>query len=154
MTATVTGLNVIDKRFDALTGSKQRKYLRQGARAAGSAMIKATKRLIPDRKSRNKDGKLTGLKRSMMQVPSGKWKNSAELARKGIIGSRIGFRKRGGAHAHLVERGHRIVTVKGKDTGKRARPRPFMRPARDSSKGEMRRAFQTKIINGIKANTG
>jgi len=153
VTATVIGLNAIDRRFDALTGSKQRKYLRQGARAAGSVLMKATKRLVPDRKSRNTKGKLTGLKRSMMQVPSSKWKNSSQLAAQGVIGSRIGFRKAGGAHAHLVEHGHRIVTAKGRDTGKRARPRPFMRPAADMSHDAMKRAFRDKIINGIRANT-
>lgn len=34
-----------------------------------------------------------------------------------------------GAHRHLIEFGHRIVTPSGRDTGKRARAFPFIRPA-------------------------
>lgn len=36
-----------------------------------------------------------------------------------------------GAHRHLIEFGHRIVTPSGRDTGKRARAFPFIRPAFD-----------------------
>jgi hypothetical protein len=36
-----------------------------------------------------------------------------------------------GAHRHLIEFGHRIVTRSGRDTGKRARAFPFIRPAFD-----------------------
>jgi HK97 gp10 family phage protein len=153
MTATVTGLKAIDRRFERLTGSQQRKYIRQGAAAAASVQIKAAKRLVPDRKTRDTKGKLTGLKRAFMKVPSSKWKNSSELRRQGIIGSRVGFRRSKGAHAHLVEFGHKIVAKGGRDTGKRVRPYPFMRPAMDASKGKFRRAFQQKIIAGIRANT-
>lgn len=156
MTATVTGLKAIDKRFANLTGSKQREFIRKGARAAGSIQMKATKQLIPDRKSRDDKGKLIGLKRSMQQIPSSKWKNAGELRRKGIIGTRVGFKRKGGAHAHLVEFGHEIVTTKAsghRRTGRKTKPQPFMRPAMDANKSRMKRAFQKKIIEGIRKNT-
>jgi hypothetical protein len=44
----------------------------------------------------------------------------------------VGARYPDGAHAHLVERGHRIVTRDGRDTGKRTRPIPFQRKAEHS----------------------
>jgi len=147
----VTGLRAIDKRFEALTGPKQRTYLRQGARAAGSALIKETKRRVPDRKTRDEKGKLGGLKRSMFQVPSSKWKNAGAMRAQGVVGSRVGFRKRGGAHAHLVEYGHRVVR-NGKVVGF-APPYPFMRPAMVAAEMAMKRAYRQKIIAGIRKNT-
>jgi HK97 gp10 family phage protein len=164
MTVKVTGLPEIDKRFAALTGPKQRAEHRKAVRAAGSVLIKATKPRIPDRK-RREGGKLTGLKRSMFQVPSSKWKNAGQMRQQGNIGTRIGFRKRSGAHAHLVEFGHRIVPRGGKGKPSRSKvsgrfsrrkfvpPYPFMRPAMSASQGQMREAARQKIIAGIKKNT-
>ncbi len=153
MTVKVTGLPQIDKRFAALTGTKQRQYLRQGARAAGSTLIKAAKPRIPDRKRRDEKGKLGGLKRSMFQIPSSKWRNASAMRTAGVIGTRVGFRKRDGAHAHLVEFGHRIVMPRGYTRRKQGlqfvRPYPFMRPAMDSSHAAMKEAFRAKIVKGI-----
>lgn len=160
-TVTLTGLKAIDRRFDNLTGSMQRKFLRMGARAAGSVLMKETRKRAPDRKLRVEDSsrkrgyRLVGLKRSMKQIPSSKWQNAAELRAQGIIGSRVGFGK-GGKHAHLVERGHEMIVSRGPNKGKRVgfvAPRPFMRPAADASRSRMRRAFQKKLIAGIRAAT-
>lgn len=150
MTVKVTGLADIDKRFNALTGPKQRAFLRKGARAAGSLLIKETKPRIPDRKTRDEHGKLGGLKRSMKQIPSSQWKNAGSLRSQGIIGTKVGF-KRGGSHAHLVERGHHVVR-NGVRIGW-SPPKPFMRPAADAAEGRMKDAFRMKIIDGIRANT-
>ena len=152
MKAILTGDKEVDKRFDALTGPKQKAFLRQGARAGGSVLIKETKPRIPNRKRRNDKGKLVGLKKSIMQIPSSKWRNAADMRRQGIIGTRVGFGK-GGNHAHLVEYGHKV----GVQAGYKRRPgslnfvppHPFMRPAVEVAKGGMRSAFQAKIIAGI-----
>lgn len=39
-----------------------------------------------------------------------------------------------GYHAHLIEYGHYIVTPSGRRTGRKTRPRPFMRQAAEKGK--------------------
>lgn len=53
-----------------------------------------------------------------------------------------------GAHGHLVEYGHAIVT-RGKNTGLRAAPKPFMRPAYEETKDEQQAAMQAVVNQAI-----
>lgn len=50
-----------------------------------------------------------------------------------------------GAHGHLVEQGHEIVTWDGRRTGKRATPKPFVRPAFEATKDQQVAAMQAVV---------
>ncbi len=143
------GSVAIQRAFASLSGSQTRAVVRQGVKAAGSVVIKAMKPRIPDRKRRDAFGKLGGLKRSAIQIPSSRYAG-AESRRRGIIGTRVGFKRPDGSHAHLVELGHRIVTKDGRDTGRRARPFPFMRPAYDATRSQQVKAIQDKVRQGVR----
>jgi hypothetical protein len=57
----------------------------------------------------------------------------------------------------LVERGHRIVTVKKVFTGKHARAIPFQEPAEKQAEGGVLRAFQLRLVaelSRMHANAG
>lgn len=160
--AELQGMPEVLAKLERLTGSEQRRVIRSGAAAAAQVQIKYARQQLrsngSDRKRRTDDyikggkkrrGMLTGLARSFMKMPSSKWPNASAMRRMGKIGSRVGFRKRMGAHAHLVEHGHRMVTAAGDDVGF-VRPYPFMRPVMDSKRSEFRAAFENKIKAGIK----
>lgn len=61
----------------------------------------------------------------------------------------IGPQTPAGAHGHLVENGHEIVTRDGKRTGRRARPRPFVRPAFDETKDQQQAAMQAVVTRTL-----
>lgn len=61
----------------------------------------------------------------------------------------IGPQYPAGAHGHLVEDGHEIVTRDGKRTGRRARPRPFVRPAFDETKDQQQAAMQAVVTRTL-----
>ena len=73
------------------------------------------------------------LARSLIVRPS---KSSTRLGAWFKAGSRGGGRL--APHAHLIEYGHRIVTRRGADTGKRARAFAFFRPAVDAKRSAVR----------------
>lgn len=52
-------------------------------------------------------------------------------------------------HAHLVEFGHRIVTKDGKDTGKRAKATPFLRPAWDENNQRVLNTIVEEVETGL-----
>ena len=57
----------------------------------------------------------------------------------------IGPQYPAGAHGHLVENGHEIVTRDGRRTGRRARPKPFVRPAFDETQDAQQAAMESVI---------
>lgn len=57
----------------------------------------------------------------------------------------IGPQYPAGAHGHLVEYGHDIVTRDGRLIGRRAQPKPFVRPAFDETKEEQTAAMQAVV---------
>lgn len=65
----------------------------------------------------------------------------------------IGPQYPAGAHGHLVEDGHEIVTHDGKRTGRRAQPHPFVRPAFDQTQGQQIEAMQG-VVNRTLAEIG
>lgn len=64
----------------------------------------------------------------------------------------VGAKYPEGQHAHLVERGHRIVGHRpGRvDTGKRTRPIPFQRTAEVEAAHEVLQAMAVKLKAGVK----
>ena len=147
MTARMTGDRELDRFFAGLPDKLQRGAIRKGVRAGGSAMIKEVRQNIgrmlrPGRQRHNSAGKKTSLKRSVGQRP---W----SLPHRGIIGSVVGPRWPEGAHGHLVEFGHRIVTRHGRDTGHRARPIPYQRSAQRSARSKVLAAQSAKLKQAI-----
>lgn len=62
----------------------------------------------------------------------------------------IGPQYPAGAHGHLVEHGHEIVTRDGRRTGRRARPKPFVRPAFDETQDAQQAAMESVIARTLR----
>ena len=88
------GLPEMQKQFAALTGSLQRKVLRQAVNAGATALTAAVRKVTP---------KLTGtLKKSLKKKPSSQWRGGKSAAAKGIIGVTVGYDLSKAPHANLV----------------------------------------------------
>lgn len=145
------------RELDGLAENLRRKYIRQAAAAGGRTIINAAKSNLRARGTRGKrinkrTGKrIKGLAMSMRLRPTSQWPSRAQLARKGIIGTSVGFEWPVGAHAHLVEFGHRMVT--SHKAGHRevgfVQPRPFFRPAIESTKAAVYNTFHAKLQAGL-----
>ncbi len=99
------GIEALQKQFDSLTGSLQRKVLRQAVNAGGSALVSAIRKQTP---------KLSGtLRRSLKKKPSSKWRRSRAMSAAGIIGIAIGHDYSVGPHSHLVNYDHTIANQHG-----------------------------------------
>jgi hypothetical protein len=149
--------------FEQLPATLARKYLRKSVADFGRKVNKAARANLRTFgiKSRTKknlrvikasahdvalgiaDRTTIGLARSLTVRPSGSWPSKAQLAAAGVIAAAFGPRWPEGAHAHLVEFGHDIYTPFGQGnirhkkaipTGERTTPKPFYRPAVDSTK--------------------
>ena len=131
---TVQGDTELLRTFEGLTGSLQRQVIRPAVQAGATVLAKEIRRRAPVGPTRN-------LKRS---VSSRAW----TLPAKGIIGRVVGPAYPRGAHGHLVEFGHAMVTHAGATVGQ-VRPRPFMRPAMDASRGRVLVAIQQKARQRI-----
>ncbi|GIV51700.1 MAG: hypothetical protein KatS3mg038_2221 [Candidatus Kapaibacterium sp.] len=98
-----------------LAPSLERKYVRQALGRAATVIIRAVRRNLANRphsksaRGLKRKGKpIVGLRKSVMQRPSSQWPSGATLAAKGLIGTVVGHKWPEGAHAHLVEFGHRL----------------------------------------------
>lgn len=151
------GIKSLDKFYATITESLKRKYIRQGMTAVGSEGVRLAKAELSAHgiKSRgrkgktNKDGRITkGLVKSLTKRPSAKWRSARAMARQGIIGIAFGPGWPDGAHGHLVEFGHEVVSH-GKRTGKRTTPKPFLRPAQRRLKPRFLNIMQAKLRSGL-----
>jgi hypothetical protein len=88
------------------------------------------------------------LEKSLIVRPS---KSSNRLGAWFKAGSR--GRGRLAPHAHLIEYGHRIVTRKGRDTGKTAKAFEFFRPAVDAKRSDVR-AMVTRSLRAMFLDIG
>lgn len=148
----LTGDKELDMFFRTITPSMQRGALRKAMRAAGSALVKEIRnnisRMVGESAASrggqtryDSRGKKTSLKKSIGTRP---W----AVPRRGIIGVVVGPRWPEGAHGHLVEFGHEIVSH-GKRTGQRTRPIPFQRRAMVSGKAAIVAAQRTKLKQAL-----
>lgn len=172
----VKGGAELEKELLSMAERLRRKYLRQAAAAGGRVIINAAKANLRARGTRgkrvDKNGKrIQGLAMSMKLRPTSQWPSRAKLARQGIVGTSIGFEWPVGAHAHLVEFGHRLmrrVNSNPKLMGWRQEgtrfvlasrgqlkqigivpPRPFFRPAVESTKSQVLSVFRQKLSEGL-----
>lgn len=163
------GAEALSRELGKLTGSLQRKFIRQGVANGGRVLIKEMKKRAPRGKSAslhslktataryanaanrgalNKKGNVKQLHKSITQRPSSNWPSAAEQARKGVIATAVGPSYPEGAHAHLLEFGHKLIAW-GRETGQTVRPYPFMRPALEASRSAVLSAQESKLREGI-----
>lgn len=116
------------------------KYVVSGVRAAGGIVRDEAKRRCP--KGKQRTGKKEGTKHLRDTIKSVTRRYGSKVVQ--VIGPEYPT----GAHGHLVEHGHEEV-LWGKRTGKRVPPKPFMRPAADSTKSQQTAALEGAIRAGI-----
>jgi HK97 gp10 family phage protein len=116
------------------------KYLKLGLKAAGRIVRDEAKRRCP--KGKQRTGKKEGKKHLRDTIRS----EFRDYGRKKV--QVIGPEYPAGAHGHLVEFGHAEV-LWGKPTGRRVPPKPFMRPAVDSTKQQQIDALNNAVRAGI-----
>ncbi|GIV53258.1 MAG: hypothetical protein KatS3mg038_3779 [Candidatus Kapaibacterium sp.] len=150
-----------------LAPSLERKYVRQALGRAATVIIRAVRRNLANRphsksaRGLKRKGKpIVGLRKSVMQRPSSQWPSGATLAAKGLIGTVVGHKWPEGAHAHLVEFGHRLEPRKkfGKPfrpgVPARVPPRPFMKPAMQEHQGTSARNTTHGSSRGLASRGG
>ena len=149
MTATITGDKQLDLFFRQVTPKLQRGALRKGVRAGGSALVKEIRRNIDTMVGKNRQsvrfdsrGKRTSLRRSIGQRAWSK-------PRAGIIGTVVGPRFPEGAHGHLIEFGHEVVSH-GRRTGVRTQPIPFQRKAQRTASAAIVAAVRAKMQQALR----
>ncbi len=138
VTISITGDKALDRAFRTLPAKMQRRVIRPAVSAQATVLVREIRRRAPSRgrteqylsRAGVERRRGIGLKRSIR-------KRAWSKPERGIIGQVVGAGWPEGAHAHLVEFGHRIVTHDGRVVGT-ARPHPFQRPAMDASGGRMR----------------
>ena len=158
MHAELTGDRELDRFFQTITPKLQRGALRKGVSAGGTALVRAIRdelKSTPFKDSRGatvasrRAAREAGQKPLMRTIGKRAW----SVPEKGIIGQIVGPKYPEGAHAHLVERGHRIVTTHAaghRDTGRRTDPIPFMDDAERKAKNDVRLAVQRKLAEALK----
>jgi len=133
----LTGDRELDRALAMLPDRMQRKVIRAVVAAQASVFMREVRRRAPTRSRKetytSKTGKTRrrsiGLRRSIT-------KKAWSKPDKGMIGQIVGARWPEGAHAHLVEYGHWMVTHDGNTVGL-VREQPFQRPAEAAAQGRM-----------------
>ena len=140
---TVPDAELFARYFEQLPDRLQRKVLRQGVQAAGTALAREIRRQVK---------RLVGVKTGNLRrsITSRAW----SVPQRGIIGRVVGpaYGKGKGSHGHLIERGHEIVSNWHKRpirTGKRTRPRPFQRTAEVIARPQVLKAQRDKLQQAI-----
>lgn len=157
--------------FKGLPDKYKKKYFRQMVRAGGSVLVKEIRKNVKSMTAKTsasndrtklrtvtrviKRGKRAGeISKSTTSLAKAITQRVKKSRKHGYI-SVVGGKWPEGAHAHLVERGHRIVVPRGRtqrlglkimmDTGKRTRPIPFQRKAEVSAKYRVNDAMRAKL---------
>lgn len=144
--------------WEGLTESLQRTVIRQMMSAGGTQLKKEIERQVKSSVSsqassrggpvryRGNEGSAIGY----AQMPLAKTirKKPWSQRHRGIIGMIVGAMYPEGAQAHLVERGHRVISW-GKPTGKMTRALRFQMKAAQVSKGAIFRAQENKMSQAI-----
>ena len=133
------GIEKMQKQFDALPGTLQRRVLRQAITAGGTAVARAVRKAAPK-------GETGNLKKAVKKKPSSKWRSGRQAAKKGIIGTTIGHQRPQGAHSHLVEHGHKAVYWGHASSDRVAGANYFLKAV-----GRVRGEVRAKITNKAKA---
>lgn len=134
MKTELRGTSEADAHLSRIELRLRTKVRTRGLRAAAQVVRRRAKQLAPKPGYRgDKPGK-TAL-RSTIAYRTRDYQGGAV----GVVV--IGPRRPEGSHGHLVERGHRIVTHAGVDTGRRTEAKAFLAPAADQTKAEQKAAF-------------
>jgi HK97 gp10 family phage protein len=153
----IDGLDTLLRRLDGLKRSLKTRILRAATRAGASLYNKAAKAAVKPGRTRDAETR-TGLLKDSLGIKMTVRRSGTAVA---VIGPRVGFKKQIGLTtragkggpvgtpiyedpaniAHLVEFGHGGPHP--------APPHPFMRPAWDSTKGQVLRVMADKIATGL-----
>lgn len=137
--AKVSDTKQVERLLGRLALQMRGKILVQGVRAAGRVAANAAKTLAPkpgypgdkpDRKPLNQTIKV--VVRDYSNGPA----------------AVVGPQWPEGAHGHLVEFGHQLPD------GSRTKPKPFLRPAADSTKTQQQSALIAKVDAGVRKEIG
>tara|TARA_R100000808_G_scaffold12784_1_gene31619 strand:- start:219 stop:701 length:483 start_codon:yes stop_codon:yes gene_type:complete len=135
------GIPEMRKQFESLTGSLQRKVLRQATNAGGTALIRAIRKATPK-------GPTGNLKRALKKKPSSKWRNSRAASAAGIIGVTIGHEWTIGPHSWLVNYGHEGIFW-GNRTGERVPGTYYFTKAVKNARSEVRAKITAKAKQAL-----
>ena len=162
----------IARGFKAVSDSVNRRVMRSAISAGATEIKKAVRKKAPEsRKTGTRDlwsastkakradaSKNSPLKQSLVTKPSSKWRNSAKLAEKGIIGASVGHDYKIAPHSHLIEDGHELYAwssdssgywvpgtkyfSEGQQAGASAAHSKIVSKARDRFEAEVAKAFK------------
>lgn len=161
----LTGARELDTVLHGMAESLRRKSLRKALTSAGRIIIEKAKENLNANRSktyrkRKTKRKVKGLAKSLRVRPSSQWPSRETMARRGMLGASIGFLWPDGAHAHLVEFGHRLV--KGKNDARKGKkatvigfvpPKPFFRPAVEATKGQVLKQFHAAVAEFVRSQS-
>lgn len=162
----------IVKGFEAISDRVQRRVMRSAISAGATEMKKAIRKATPvSRKTGTRDlwsestkarragaSKKNPLKQSLVTKPSSKWRNSSQLAAKGIIGASIGHDYSIAPHAHLVEEGHELYAWSSESSGYWVAGTNYFSegqeqgaaPASSKIKSKARERFEAEVVKAYK----
>jgi hypothetical protein len=154
--AKLLGADALAAELAKLPAQIERRVLTPAIRRGGRMVITAMRPNIPTRQRRDKHGKRTGLRQSATV-------KMRKYGRTGVIMAVVGFRWPEGAHAHLVEHGHKMVTHRRRWRGERGRGKVgqgvvvgrvpgnnMMRNAWGKSQGRIKMEVRRKLIEGLR----
>jgi hypothetical protein len=147
----VIGADRLDDFFSTLPRKWQRGVLRKAANAGAQVLVEfirdeLKRQIFAQSRGATRESRRAARESGKLPLARTITKRSWSVPLRGIIGAVVGPGWPAGAHGHLVEYGHRVVTHKGVDTGKRAKPLPFQKPAEEKSKHAILRAFELKLV--------
>ena len=134
------GIPEIRKQFESLTGSLQRRVLRQAVNAGATALSSAIRKATP---------RDTGtLKKSVKRKPSSKWRSGKAAASKGIIGATVGYDIQKAPHWNLIAYGHKAVYW-GHETGERVPGQTYFQKAAKNAGPAIRAKITAKAKQAL-----
>ena len=136
----------IEQVLNELPKILQNRTLGRALRAGGNVVKKETKRRTPRGDPKHKPDKKP-LHKTIIVVVKEYDGGRLQMAI-------VGFKYPEGAHGHLVEHGHQIVTRNGAKTGARVEGKQFFAPAVDTTQGQQEKAMVDVIVKDIKENGG
>lgn len=165
MNVNQSDLNDFHKRLESLTPSLRREVERKVITAAGSGYKSHLKKETPQSRktgtsskwSRStkiaRGGQTDALRRSIVVKKSTKWNNPNKWRKAGVIGATVGHAYRNnpviGAHAHLVNAGHRAYYWSDTDSGQRVYGSGYLTRARNTGTQAAASKMKAKSVQAL-----
>lgn len=141
MSARLEGFKELERTFKTLGERVQRKVLRSAVSAASTPIVKAAK-------ANAEDSKESGTLKKSLGRKIKTYKDTQTVAaiigpRTSVTGTWKGRKRWPAKYAHLVERGH--IDEKGNFVP----PKPFLKPAYDSTEHQALNVMSNKLAEGV-----